>query len=164
MNKKLVLLISIFIITLAVGAVIAFMPSSKVLAPSDIVPGTATTTATTTPVTTTTQGIPDLITITAPAKDASITSPLSVTGSARGTWYFEASFPVKILDSKGKVIGQGPAQAQGDWMTTEFVPFTASITYTAQPAGSRGTVVFMKDNPSGDPERDQSVSVPITFK
>ncbi len=87
----------------------------------------------------------------------------SVVGKARGTWYFEASFPVKVLDKDGKVLAQGPAQAQSDWMTTEFVPFKIDIkvpqTYTG-PA----TIVLEKDNPSGIPEKDASISFPITIE
>src|ERR1700746_2179249 len=43
-----------------------------------------------------------------------VTSPLTITGKAKG-WYFEASFPVKLLDGQGNVLASGPAQAQGDW-------------------------------------------------
>lgn len=111
-----------------------------------------------------TPGLPDLITISSPTTGSKITSPLVATGSARGTWYFEASFPIEVRDAAGNVIGQGHAEAQGDWMTEDFVPFkSVAITFTAQPAGSTGTVVFKNDNPSGDPARDKSVSVPVTF-
>lgn len=109
-------------------------------------------------------GIPDLITVSSPTIGASISSPLVATGSARGNWYFEASFPIEVRNAANVVIGQGIAQAQGDWMTTNFVPFvSAPITFPAQPAGSTGFVVLKKDNPSGDPAMDQSVVVPVTF-
>ncbi|MBX4181641.1 GerMN domain-containing protein [Candidatus Parcubacteria bacterium] len=102
------------------------------------------------------------IRITSPKVNDTIGSPVTVTGEAKGTWYFEASFPVKILDANGKVLGQGPAQAQGDWMTTNFVPFTATINFTT-PTTSTGTVVFEKDNPSGLPENADEVRVPVKF-
>jgi len=99
-----------------------------------------------------------------PRPGSKVTSPLIATGEARGNWYFEASFPVSILDSKGKSIGQGYAEAQGEWMTEEFVPFKSiPITFTPQPAGSVGTVVLHKDNPSGLPEHDDQVFIPVTF-
>lgn len=104
----------------------------------------------------------DLIKVSSPLANASVGSPLKVTGTARGTWYFEASFPVKLLDSNGKELAAVPAQAKGDWMTTDFVPFEATLTF-AKPTTSTGTLVLHKDNPSGDPAKDDSISIPVTF-
>ena len=97
-----------------------------------------------------------------PLPNVLVQSPLVVTGEARGNWFFEASFPVRIFDSNGKELGVVPAQAKGEWMTTDFVPFEATLTFE-KPTTETGTVVFQKDNPSGLPENDQSVIVPIYF-
>ena len=86
----------------------------------------------------------------------------TVTGQARGTWYFEASFPVKLLDGTGKEIAATSAHAKGDWMTAEFVPFETTLVFIA-PETSTGTLVFQKDNPSGLLEHDDSVSLPVRF-
>jgi hypothetical protein len=59
----------------------------------------------------------DLIRIEAPLPHSVITSPLRVAGMARGPWYFEASFPVKLLDAQGTVVTQSPAQAKGEWFS-----------------------------------------------
>lgn len=91
-----------------------------------------------------------------------IQSPLIVSGQARGNWFFEASFPIKILDKNGEVIGQGHAEAQGEWMTENFVPWKATVSFIAPDSG-KGEVVFMKDNPSGLPEHDAEVRVPVSF-
>lgn len=40
--------------------------------------------------------------VTAPVAQALVQSPLTVSGTARGTWYFEASFPVRLVDTDGK--------------------------------------------------------------
>lgn len=117
-------------------------------------------TATTTPVIV---GITDLITVSAPTSGSKVSSPVTVTGTARGNWYFEASFPIEILDSTGKVIGQGHAEAQGDWMTENFVPFKAVVTFTSPGAGTKGTIRVKNDNPSGDPARDKHADLPVTF-
>jgi hypothetical protein len=85
-----------------------------------------------------------------------------ITGKAR-RWYFEGSFPVQILDRDGKILSQGPAKAVGDWMTSEFVPFTYKATVPSTYLG-KATVVLMKDNPSGLPENDASISFPITIE
>lgn len=93
-----------------------------------------------------------------------VSSPLTITGRARGTWYFEASFPVRLKDGSGKEIAVVPAQAQEEWMTTEFVPFRVTLTFAPQPSGSRGTLVFQKDNPSDLRELDDSLEFPVVFE
>ncbi len=114
------------------------------------------------PVTPATDAHADLIHVTTPVTNAQVASPLIVTGEARGNWYFEASFPVVLLDATGKEIARAPAQAQGDWMTTDFVPFSVTLTF-AKPTTATGTLVLKKDNPSGLPEHDDSVSIPVRF-
>jgi|GEM_PF-714304 len=106
--------------------------------------------------------VSDLIRVTAPAANATVSSPLTITGEARGTWYFEASFPARLLDANGVVLFEGPIQAQGDWMTEEFVPFSATINFKA-PTAKTGTLVLMKDNPSGLPENDKELRIPVNF-
>ncbi len=101
------------------------------------------------------------VVVTSPDPDAVVSSPLVVTGEARGTWYFEASFPVKLLDSAGNQIAATTAQAQGDWMTTDFVPFSATLTYATN--AQTGSLVLQKDNPSGEPQNDASVVIPVDF-
>lgn len=97
-----------------------------------------------------------------PWPTAPIKSSVTVTGEAR-TWYFEASFPVTVETESGVVLGTGVAQAQGDWMTDQFVPFEVTVEFPPQTAFTRGYLVFHKDNPSGLPEHDDSMRVPITF-
>ena len=108
------------------------------------------------------QGIPDTLILEQPIAGTIVTSPLRVTGSARGTWYFEASFPVRLLDVDHKEIAVTPAQAQGEWMTEEFVPFEATLTFD-KPSTSTGFLVIEKDNPSGLPENDKKLELPIMF-
>lgn len=96
-----------------------------------------------------------------PKANTKVTSPLVVRGEARGTWYFEASFPAKLLDERGNVIAQTPAQAKGEWMTENFVPFEATLTFTA--TSGKGTLVLERDNPSGLPQNDAQIRIPITW-
>ncbi len=107
----------------------------------------------------------DLIRVTSPMEGSTIASPVTVTGEARGSWFFEASFPISVVDWDGRIIGEGFASANGDWMTTDFVPFTASVSYSV-PAGTpymRGAVILRKDNPSGISENDDAVEIPVVF-
>jgi hypothetical protein len=107
--------------------------------------------------------VSDLIKVTEPRAGVSVKSPLIVAGDARGTWYFEASFPVAIVDANGLVIAQTPAQALGEWMTENFVPFKATLTFNSAPTTKTGFIVLSKDNPSGLPEHDKELRVPIVF-
>lgn len=104
----------------------------------------------------------DLIWAMTPLPDQVITSPLVVTGQARGNWYFEASFPVTLLDANGKVLAQVPAQAQGEWMVTTYVPFSVTLTF-AKPTTATGTLVLQKDNPSGLPQNANELRIPVKF-
>lgn len=91
-----------------------------------------------------------------------VAGPLVITGQALGTWYFEGSFPVIIVSPDGAELGRGIAQAQGDWMTTDFVPFSAEV--VVDPRGNEeGVLRLSKDNPSGLAELDAHIDVPVTF-
>ena len=104
----------------------------------------------------------DLIKVSSPISNTTVKSPLIVQGEARGSWYFEASFPIHLLDANGNEIISTPATAKGDWMTNNFVPFEATLTF-ARPSTPTGTLVLQKDNPSGDPAHDDSISIPVRF-
>lgn len=103
-----------------------------------------------------------LIKVSSPQLGETITSPLVVQGEARGNWYFEASFPVTLEDTNGNVLVETFAQAQGEWMTTEFVPFETTLNFNS---GSlkEGVIVLHKDNPSGLPENDDRYEIPVNF-
>ena len=107
----------------------------------------------------------DILIIDAPTTNQTITSPVTVSGKARGTWFFEGSFPITIVNWDGLIIGEGYATAQGDWMTTEFVPFMGTVSYTIPPETpyDRGFIILKKDNPSGLPEYDDAREFQILF-
>ena len=104
----------------------------------------------------------DLIRVTNPRPNQGISSPLVLAGQARGIWFFEASFPARLFDGNGNEIAVAIAQAQGEWMTENFVPFLTTLEFQ-MPATETGTLVFEKDNPSGWPEHDDRLVMPIRF-
>ena len=114
----------------------------------------------------------ELIRVTTPVPGALVRSPLIVSGQARGNWYFEASFPIRLFDSEGKELAVSVAQAQGDpaspdgvnWMTTEFVPFETKLIFISPPTSRVGTLVLQKDNPSGLSEYDNELRIPVRFE
>lgn len=108
----------------------------------------------------------DFIHLKIPRANDVVKSPLEVSGEARGVWFFEASFPVIVTNWDGLITGQGFATAQGEWMTEDFVPFTATIQFKNPPAPegkNNGSLILKKDNPSGLPEHDDALEIPIIF-
>jgi hypothetical protein len=91
-----------------------------------------------------------------------LTSPATITGTVPGNWSFEASFPVEVLDASNGSLVKTPAHLTGDWMTTQQVPFTVTLTFTA-PSSGTGVVRLHKDNPSGMATNDDTVDVPVRF-
>jgi hypothetical protein len=106
-----------------------------------------------------------LIVLDQPIDGQKISSPLKISGKARGNWFFEASFPILLTNWDGLIIAEGFATAQGDWMTEEFVPFTSELTFTADKTVSdRGTLILQKSNASGLPENDDAYEITVFFE
>lgn len=103
------------------------------------------------------------IRVDSPKAGQKVSSPLVITGQARGNWYFEASFPIRLTDSEGNSIAQKYATAQGEWMTTEFVPFKGVLEFTVPAGVTRGYLILQKDNPSGEARFDDQIELPVTF-
>ncbi|MDQ5955627.1 MAG: hypothetical protein QG621_630 [Patescibacteria group bacterium] len=159
MKRRWIIPFLVLVVILLAVAVIVFVLPNVSNAPTTHGPGSTTTgTVAPTPAT-----LPDTITVDQPLPEAAITSPLTITGKARGNWFFEASAPVELKDASGVVIAHGIAQAQGDWMTTNFVPFTATLTFT-KPVTKTGTLVLKNDNPSGDPAKQKQLNIPVVFQ
>jgi hypothetical protein len=106
-----------------------------------------------------------LIILEQPQAEQTVSSPLTIEGEARGGWFFEATFPVVLTNWDGLIIAEGFATAQGEWMTEEFVPFTAELTFTADTTVSdRGSLILQKSNPSGLPENDDAYEIVVFFE
>jgi hypothetical protein len=111
----------------------------------------------------------DLIIVDSPLPDTTLScdSDVIITGKARGTWYFEASFPIQISNAGGTIIGEGHAEALTDWMTNDFVAFKSTIPVHSCIDGHVPYDAFVdlhNDNPSGDPAKGKSLSIPVLFK
>ncbi|OGZ33893.1 MAG: hypothetical protein A2Y98_03445 [Candidatus Portnoybacteria bacterium RBG_19FT_COMBO_36_7] len=100
--------------------------------------------------------------VTSPQQNQTVASPLIVRGRVRGSWFFEASFPIKILDAQGNEISVSYVQAKGEWMTSDFVDFEGQLRFIS-PSLSSGTLVLQNDNPSGLPENQKEFRVPVIF-
>jgi hypothetical protein len=106
----------------------------------------------------------DLIKIDNPRPNQEIESPIVIEGQARGYWFFEASFPVFLVNWDGLIIAQGIAEAQSDWMTEDFVSYKVTLEFEKPEYSDKGVLILKKDNPSGLPEHDDALEIPIIFK
>ncbi len=97
------------------------------------------------------------------SKDTPIIDGFKIIGQAKGNWFFEGSFPIVLQDENGKVIVTTIAQATKDWMSPDFVPFEATLNFNVI-SDINGTLIFKKDNPSGLPEHDAQLAIPVLIK
>ena len=104
----------------------------------------------------------DVIRITTPRPNSRVFSPMVVEGFARGAWFFEGQFLVTLTDDHGEVVSTAPAYAQKAWTTKDFVPFRASLVFKGKHTGP-ALLTLSKDNPSGDPAREQQLKMLLHF-
>lgn len=107
----------------------------------------------------------DLLRVDSPLPGSKVNNSIIIRGAARGNWYFEASFPVQVVDAEGRVLAQGIAEAQSNWMTTDYVPFIANLQIgkILIAPGAPLRIILTKDNPSGLPENDDSTSFGVIY-
>ena len=155
--------ISILVLTAIVG-ILAYLLFT-IPAAEDTPSGISTTTSTESDTETPSGDAPmhERVWVTSPKSGASVGKTFVVAGSAPGPWFFEASFPVQVIDKDGNKIASTFATAQGDWMTTDLVTFTSNVTISGSYTGP-ATLVLLKDNPSGLPEHDDALEIPIVIQ
>ncbi len=152
MSRKY-LLLTLFLVFILGGLIYIVLPPKIVLAP---VPNTNQVELE--PV----DDKSDFIKVDKPLANGLVSSPVEISGQARGTWFFEGSFPIVITDANDLIIGQGIATSSQEWMTENFIPFNATV-YFERPETASGKIILKKDNPSGLKENDDQLILPIQF-
>lgn len=104
----------------------------------------------------------NLIIIESPKPYEKVSNPLLIKGKARGYFFFEATFPIKIVDESGNILMSDFIETKEDWMTENFVSFEK---YLNLDFGNikRGFIIFEKANPSGLKENQFEISIPVYF-
>lgn len=105
----------------------------------------------------------EVVKVQTPRANEKISSPLTVSGEVKGNWSFEANLPVALTDANGQVIATGFVTLQGDWMTTDYVPFQGTLSFVKSSSAKQGYLVLKKDNPSGQADLDDAVKIPVRF-
>ncbi len=97
-----------------------------------------------------------------PVPNDIVSSPFTIKGSVNGGGWvgFEGQVgTVKLLDPKGKELAMGVLKATTEWtkLPTNFeVTLDFTVTSTTE-----ANLVFHNENPSGDPVRDATFTLPI---
>jgi hypothetical protein len=103
-----------------------------------------------------------------PKEEQVITSPLVLEGEVKGNWLFEATAPIYLTNWNGLIIAEGYIEAEEEWMTTDFVPFTGKLDFD-EPENigtfsDYGSLIFQKNNPSGLSELDDAYEFRVKFR
>jgi len=98
-----------------------------------------------------------------PKTGGPVSSPLAITGSARGSWFFEGKMDAVLTNWNGEIIGETVLEAEDDWMTEEFVSFSGELTFTTPQYGQTGHFIIQAANPSGLPENDRALEIIVEF-
>jgi hypothetical protein len=148
MNLRITIALVVLVTVAILGAVLVAWPASTVTPTEDENQAA--------------QFVSENVRVDSPHIGETVPSTIIVRGEARGSWFFEASFPLQVRDPDNNKVGQGFAMTTDDWMTTEFVPFEGKV--IVENYSGPATLVFLKDNPSGLPELDDAVEFPIVVR
>lgn len=88
---------------------------------------------------------------------------VSYTGVIKGGYFFEGNILVNVLGANKNVLKRGNAMATGEWMTAGPVNFGGSVDFSGLQKGP-AYIEIHNDNPSGLPEHDKSVLIPVVIE
>lgn len=95
-----------------------------------------------------------------PKPNQRVFSPMVTKGKARGPWFFEASFPIRLIDAQGNQLATSNGKALGDWMTKNFVPFEGEVEFAVNKA-TKAKLILENANPSGNPQNAKKKEIPV---
>lgn len=102
-------------------------------------------------------------TIDSPKIASPVTSPLTISGTAPGNWMTEGQMHIELTNTNGNLIAETTATSSQSWMTTEPIPFSATLNFTS-PSSNLGILYFHQGNPSGIPSNTTVFTWPVSFR
>jgi len=107
------------------------------------------------------------IQINLPKENAEISSPMEIAGSINGNGWiaFEAQAgTVKLIDKDNNVLGSAILQVTDENWMKQFNNFKAELIFSNPKNLKNAELVFKNENPSGDPSRDKTFTIPVKLK
>jgi hypothetical protein len=101
-------------------------------------------------------------TVEAPAANARVASPLTVSGAAPASWFYDEQFDAILLGEDGTVYGQASAHAPANWTGQGPTPFTAEFAFTVS-ADTPAAVILQEQSMNGEQDEPLEVRVPIVL-
>jgi hypothetical protein len=89
-------------------------------------------------------------------------SPQKIIGLVDKTWVFEGSFPLELFDNQYRSLFKGNAAAP-NWLDedSKYTNFSATLKFITKKQS--GFLMIKNDNPSGLPQNDKSLTIPVVF-
>ena len=102
------------------------------------------------------------IIILSPDISQSLKSPQKIVGLIDKTWVFEGSFPLELFDNQYRSLFKGNAAAP-NWLDddSKYTNFSATLNFITKK--QTGFLMIKNDNPSGIPQNDKSLTIPVVF-
>ena len=104
----------------------------------------------------------DLVSFSIPVGSA-VSGIQTATGVVSGGYFFEGNIIVRILDGSKVVLRSTYGTATMDWMNTGPVSFTTNLDFTGITTGP-SYIEIHNDNPSGLPQYDKSILIPVVIQ
>ena len=106
--------------------------------------------------------IGELAVVDAPVGGARVTSPLTITGTAPGNWYFENQFPVRLVDAQGAVLAESPAIPRVNWTeNADPKQFDATVLFVVT-QDTPATLILEEDMP-GEGNEPRTVRIDVVL-
>lgn len=98
-----------------------------------------------------------------PKPGQKVTPSITVSGAARGDWFYRGVFWAEVVAPNGDVLVRNEIPSKGNANTTGMLQFSSFVLVTSNYRGP-ATVVLINDNPVGHPIPDRSVSIPVVIE
>lgn len=105
----------------------------------------------------------DIIIIDSPKPYQKVQVTIIIKGKAKGSFFFEGTFPIRIEDENGNLIVSDYIMTKENWMTENFVSFETHF-YFEKGNLRKGFIIFEKANPSGLLENKFEIRIPLYFE
>jgi len=94
---------------------------------------------------------------------STISGKMAVSGIVKNAYFFEGNILLNVLDQNKNVLKTGHGSAITDWMTSGPVSFQGIIDTLGLPTGA-AYIEIRNDNPSGMPENNKSILIPVVIQ